>query len=349
MPRIGSILLKRIHQHFGSLQSAWQASASDLAAVEGLGSQTIAGIIKARSQLDPEAYLSQHSLKNPHFWTPADRHYPPLLWEIPDPPPVLYYRGQCHNWSQDLAIAIIGTRHPSPYGRKWAKLIAQALAQQGFIVISGLAEGIDGEAHQSCLATGGKTIAVVGTSVDQVYPPKHQQLYQEISKTGLIISEYPSGTEIQKSHFPQRNRIIAGLCRASIVIEAPSKSGALITAHQANDYGRDVYALPGSLDTEQAIGCLQLINRGAQLILGIDELLESLGAMPNLNPRSPDLPTQPDQQKIIDLLSFTDLTSFDQVVAASGLPSGEIAAALLELELMGAIAQVAGMRYQRLI
>jgi DNA processing protein len=369
VPRIGSILLKRIYQKFNSLEVAWQAAGQELAEVEGLGSQTIEGIINARKAINPLELLAKHELKNHPFWTPADSEYPQLLWEIPDPPPILYHHGNVSKWAEETAIAIIGTRNPSSYGRKWARKISKTLAERGFTVVSGLAEGVDAEAHQSCLEAGGISLAVVGTGVDRVYPTKHLQLYHQLLKSGAVIGEYANGTTPEKSHFPQRNRIIAGLCRASIVIEAPSRSGALITAHQANDYGRDVYALPGNLDTEQAIGCLQLINRGAQIILGIDELLASLGAMPQLDieldtqldikqqktlsspkPSSFDLSAlDPSQQKIMQILSFDELKSLDRLVSESGLAASEVSLALINLELMEAIAQSAGMRYARLL
>lgn len=375
IPRIGSVLLKRIYQKFGSLEIAWQASGLELAEVDGLGFQTIDGIIAARNAINPQELLALHETQNHHFWTPSDPEYPQLLWEIPDPPPVLYHHGNVNKWSEETAIAIIGTRNPSSYGRKWARKIATALAEHGFIVVSGLAEGIDAVAHQTCLEAGGISLAVVGTGVDKVYPAKHLQLYQELLKTGAVISEYPHGTTPEKSHFPQRNRIIAGLCRASIVIEAPVRSGALITAYQANEYGRDVYALPGALDTEQAIGCLQLINRGAQIILGINELLESLGAMPQIDTQLeigvdsqklgsekrktkkssvvsvPELDLSsldPSQQRIMQVLSFDELKSLDRLVLDSGLGSSQVSLALLQLEMSGAIAQSSGMRYLRL-
>jgi DNA processing protein len=376
VPRIGSVLLKRIYQKFGSLKIAWQASGQDLAEVDGLGFQSVEGIIAARNAINPPELLALHETKNHHFWTPSDPEYPQLLWEIPDPPPVLYHHGSVNKWAEKTAIAIIGTRNPSSYGRKWAKKITMALVEHGFIVVSGLAEGIDAVAHQSCLEAGGTSLAVVGTGVDKVYPAKHLQLYQELLKTGAVISEYPNGTTPEKSHFPQRNRIIAGLCRASIVIEAPVRSGALITAYQANEYGRDVYALPGALDTEQAIGCLQLINRGAQIILGIKELLESLGAMPQIDTQLEigadaqklgsekrktkkssavsvselDLSTlDPSQQKIMQVLNFDELKSLDRLVLDSGLASSQVSLALLQLEMSGAIAQSSGMRYLRIL
>jgi DNA processing protein len=359
MPRIGSVLLKRISQGFDSLATAWAASGQELATIDGLGNQTIEGIIAARRELEPLNLLADYEKNNSAFWTPADPEYPQLLWEIPDPPAVLFHKGILETWQERSAIAIIGTRHPTAYGRRWAKKIAQALAENGFIVVSGLAEGIDAEAHQACLDAQGKSLAVVGTGVDRVYPAKHLKLYQELMQSGAVISEYANGTSPERSHFPQRNRIIAGLCRASIVIEAPASSGALITAYQANDYGRDVFALPGSLDVEQAYGCLNLINKGAQVILGIDQLMEALGNIPQLDQVDqttrtvPAVPMnisllEPSQQKIMSLLGFNESVSFDHLVEASNLPVGEISAALSYLEIMGAIAPMPGMRYQRL-
>ncbi len=370
VPRIGPVLLKRIFERFGSLEMAWQASKQDLLEIEGLGVATVNEVFLTKNAIDPQALLAAHLQKNPNFWTPSDPEYPKMLWEIPDPPPVLYHLGSLKTLPTQSAIAIVGTRNPTGYGRRWAKNIAKALAEHGFVVVSGLAEGIDAEAHQSCIDAGGASIAVVGTGVDKVYPAKHLQLYQELQRSGAILSEYPAGTNPEKSHFPQRNRIIAGLCAAIIVIEAPSRSGALITAHQANDYGRDVYALPGSLDVEQSQGCLQLINRGAAIILGIDELLQSLGAIPQA--KSEIVPTikfaqdkthavitaskievemalDPFQQKIMRVLSFDEPKELNRLVVDSELAPEDVSLALIQLEIIGAIAQLSGMRYQRLL
>jgi DNA processing protein len=207
-----------------------------------------------------------------------------------------------------------------------------------------MAEGIDGAAHQACLKANGKTIAVLGTGVNRVYPSRHQKLYESILENGLVLSEYPWDTPPDRSHFPKRNRIIAGLCRGIIVMEAPEGSGALITAYQANEYHRDVFVLPGNLDTKQAKGCLQLIQRGAQVILGVDELLEILGEMPRLDSPPPLAPTQ---NTIVNLIPHHEAISFDRIVSLSGLDTGEVASQLLELELLGVIVQQPGMRYQR--
>jgi DNA processing protein len=280
---VGPIMLRRLQQQFGSLSLAWEAKVSDLRSVHGIGTANMNAISTARKLIKPEELLRQHQRKNPQFWTPIDPEYPQLLLEIPDPPALLYGAGKITSWDQNRAIAIVGTRHPTPYGRSWARKIGRALAMHGFTVISGLAVGIDAEAHRGCLDAQGQTIAVVGTGVDRVFPAANHALHQQILRSGLIVSEYPYGTTPGRANFPRRNRIIAGLCRATIIIEAPSKSGALITAHQANEYNRDVYALPNSLDYPQGRGCLELINRGAQLIMGTNELVEALEAMPKLD------------------------------------------------------------------
>jgi DNA processing protein len=228
------------------------------------------------------------------------------------------------------------------------------LAQNGFVILSGLADGIDAEAHRSCIDVGGATIAVLGTGVDVVYPWKNRALYDQILETGLAISEYPAGTQPDRTHFPRRNRVVAGLSRAVLVIEAPKKSGALITAHLANDYGRDIYALPGSLDNPKSAGCLELLSKGAQMILGEAELLELLGALPKLDQKSTEI-----QRSLLDLshelsqvlqaiLSITQHHSsaqFDAIVQQTELETASVSSALLQLELLGLIKQLPGMSY----
>jgi DNA processing protein len=361
---IGPVLLRRLQQQFGSLSVAWGAQSQELAAVEGIGDLTLSAIQTFRSKTDPQQLLDQHLQKNPQFWTPADPGYPRLLAEIADPPPLLYYRGQVderENQGLTPAIAIVGTREPSESGKRWTCKLAATLAQHGFTVVSGMAEGIDTQAHRSCLEAGGRTIAALGTGVDLVYPPRNQGLYEQILKQGLVVSEYPAGTQPNRVNFPRRNRIIAGLCRAVIIMEAPSKSGALITAHLANDYCRDVYVLPGSLDNPKAIGCLGLVNRGAQIILSEGHLLELLGAIPQLDlspsppvaPR-PVLPPELPPELNMVLLTLRQLAQtssqpgigFDLIVQNVDLSPGAVSSALLQLELLGLVSQLPGMHYQ---
>ncbi|OYQ61717.1 DNA protecting protein DprA [Pseudanabaena sp. SR411] len=348
---IGPVLIKRLYQAFGSMSEAWQALPSDLQVVEGIGGQTLETIRQAQREVEPLSLLAIHEHNNLNFWTPSDREYPQLLWEIPDPPPILYYHGHLIDWNERNTVAIVGTRNATPYGKRWTKKLVSALAGRGFTIISGMAEGIDGEAHKACLEVGGQTLAVVGTGVDRIYPYKHKSLYEQIVASGLVVSEYPQGTAPDKTHFPARNRIIAGLSRVTLVMEAPERSGALITAYQANEYGRDVYALPNSLEVSEAKGCLKLLGKGAQAILGVDELLEALGMLPNLDQPTPaiaisDLPLL--QQNILQVIGFGDPVGLDWIVEQTKSPSGEVLGALTHLELVGAIAPYPGMRYQRL-
>ncbi|MDX2240939.1 MAG: DNA-processing protein DprA [Leptolyngbyaceae cyanobacterium bins.302] len=361
---MGPVSLGRLQKHFGSLELAWTATATELLEVEGFGLLTADTIVAERQRLEPESLLQQHEQANPGFWTPADREYPRLLLETPDPPPVLYYQGEVD--SEEMAgnvsmVAIVGTRSPSEYGRRWTRRISEVLANNGFTIVSGLAEGIDTEAHRSCVAAEGRTIAVLGCGTDVIYPWSNRGLYPQVLKSGLVLSEHPAGTKPDRTFFPRRNRIIAGLCRATLLMEAGERSGGLITAHYANEYGRDVYVLPGSLDNPKAIGCLKLINKGAHVIVDEQELLEMLGMIPNLDRSNIPMPTPaaiPDNlpaewQQILQALTTlaqannAEPVAFDRLVQATNLPASEISSALFQLEMEGLVTQLPGMRYQR--
>jgi DNA processing protein len=374
---VGPILIDRLERHFTSLEAAWSADSQQLLAIDGIGLQSVEKLVTSRAKIDPEALLASHLVDNPQFWTRGDADYPRLLREIPSAPAVLYYRGQpvlAENRGEIPAIAIVGTRSPTEYGKKWASKISTLLATKGFIIVSGMAQGVDTQAHRACLEAGGRTIAVVGTGVDIVYPPRNDVLAADIHQHGLIVSEYAAGTPPDRTHFPARNRIIAGLSRVTIVIEAPVKSGALITAHQANDFGRDVYVLPGSIDNPNAIGCLGLLSRGAQPILSLEHLLELIAAIPQLDgsgqlqlfpplatastlldrsqPRQGIAVTAPPADLSPDLhavwFAVTDEPcNFDEIVERSQLPVATVSSTLLQLELLGAISQLPGMRYQK--
>ncbi|NES22263.1 MAG: DNA-protecting protein DprA [Symploca sp. SIO3E6] len=353
---VGPVLMRRLQQYFGSLATAWAAPSKALAEVAGLGVQLLEAVEQGRSQLHPEQFLEQHSLKNPNFWTPADKEYPRLLLEIPNPPPVLYYQGQVslqENQGIKPMVGIVGTRNPTEYGCRWTRKISATLAKQGFTVISGMAAGIDTQAHRGCLEADGRTIAVFGTGVDVVYPWKNQSLYEKIKEQGLVLSEYPAGTQPHRAHFPQRNRIVAGLSRALLVMEAPKKSGALITAHQANEFGRDVYALPGSLDNPKSVGCLGLLNWGAQLILNERNLLEMLGTMPDLDAELEPSPLaqellelEPELSQVLQVVPSEPI-HFDLIVQETGMSASSVSSALLQLELKELVSQLPGMRYRR--
>jgi DNA processing protein len=364
---VGPVMLKRLQEYFGDLSTAWQADDQALSQIEGIGLQTLEKINQGRSQINPEKLLIEYLEKNPHFWTPADPEYPRLLLETGSPPALLHYRGVVHtaeNQGMIPIIAIVGTRQPSEYGKYWTRKIVTMLTKRGFTIISGLAAGIDAEAHTACLEAGGRTIAVFGTGVDIVYPRENKKLAENILQNGLILSEYQAGTKPQTSNFPQRNRIVAGLSRAVLVMEAPENSGALITANIANEFGRDVYVLPARLDDEKSHGCLKLINNGADIIpIKLDELWERLGAIPPLDPID-DIDINNNQLSLfsnpVDHLTTIDIppellpvyraiapepTLFDTIVNTVNLPAGEVAGALLQLELLGAVTQLPGMRY----
>ena len=355
---VGPVLLQRLNQHFDSPKTSWKADSSELGEVEGFGLQTLQKVVQQRSQINPEQLLKQHEQENPNFWTPADAEYPRLLLEIPSPPPVLYYCGKldlAENLAQKPLVSIVGTRQPTEYGLRWTRRISAALVQNGFTVVSGLAEGIDTASHSAAIKAGGRTIAALGTGVDMVYPAKNRKLYEQILNQGFVVSEYPTKTPPHRTHFPRRNRIIAGLSRAVLVMEAPQKSGALITADYANEFGRDVYALPGRLDDFSSQGCLKLVSQGATPILKeLDELLKMLGAIPtvaavnnltsDVEKPLPDLPA--DLHQVMKAISSESLP-FDFIIQQTQMPASEVSSALLQLELMGLISQLPGMRYQR--
>jgi DNA processing protein len=357
---IGPVSLQRLQQKFGSLAAAWQASPDRLQGVNGIGTAVLRAIATHRSNIDPENFLETHTQKNPHFWTPADPQYPRLLKEIPDPPAVLYFRGNAKLLDPEgriPAVAIVGTRDPSDYAKRWTRKLAGTLAQNDITVVSGMAEGIDTQAHLGCLEQKGNTIAALGTGTDIAYPPRNQALHQQISEHGLLLSEYPAGTQPNRSHFPRRNRIIAALSRATLVMEAPQRSGALITAYMANDYGRDVYVLPGTLDNPRATGCLGLMTKGAQLILGEGHLLELLGTIPALDrPQPINAPVyMPNLSPELSAV-FTGLqelcqtsgqpsVSLDQLIQGCQQPASAVSSALLQLELLGLVTQLPGMKY----
>ncbi len=367
---VGPVSRQRLQTQFGSLATAWTASAKALLQVEGFGQQTVEKIVQQRSQLNPTQLIEQHAAKNPQFWTPADPEYPRLLLEIPTPPPVLYYRGLPElqeNQGLTPMVAIVGTRHPTEYGRRWTRNISSTLAKRGFIIVSGMAAGIDTEAHRSCLQTRQRTIAVFGTGVDVIYPKDNRPLYQQILHQGLVLSEYPAGTQPNRKHFPSRNRIIAGLSRAVFVMEAGNRSGALITANIANDFCRDVYVLPGRLDDLQSQGCLKLIDGGAGMIpVNLEELLDQLGAIPpldgeqpqqlsllepapepTLKPHQPPLQLEPQLATVFNAIA-AEPTSFDLIAEQVELDTATVSSTLLQLELLGLVSQLPGMRYQRI-
>jgi DNA processing protein len=358
---IGPVLLHRIRHEFGDLAIAWDASPLDLQQVEGIGAQRAQKIALERRTLEPDRILEQYQQYNPEFWTPSDPGYPRLLKEIPDAPIVLHYRGNpelLETLETHPGIGIVGTRKAGTYGRTWTERYSQVLSQHDFVILSGLAEGIDAIAHEACLNAGGKTIAVLGNGVDQIYPLCNRKLYDRIAESGLLLSEYPAGTRPDRKHFPARNRIVAGLSRAVLVMEAGMESGSLITAGQANEYGRDVYALAGNLDSDQMQGCIHLISQGAQILPRPEKFLEMMQIMPKtLAPivNTHQLETQlktlestldPSLWGMVEtIVKLGNSAPIDLIIQTTGLGTPEVSSGLLQLELLGVVRQDPGMRY----
>ncbi len=277
--------------------------------------------------------------------TLADANYPRALLEIPDPPPLLYCKGQL-SLLNTISIAVVGSRNASPQGEKNAEDFSQALSHQGYCIISGMALGIDGAAHRGALKGTGSTIAVVGTGMDIVYPARHRELAHQIAEHGLLISEFPLGTPSRAQNFPRRNRIISGLAVGCLVVEANLQSGSLITARLAAEQGREVFAIPGSIHSPLSKGCHQLIKQGAKLVDNIQDIVDELGgASLASSGNTPEVVTQ--SHPLLDCMGYDPIT-MDALVQLSGLTSDNLSAMLMVLELESKIASLPGGRYQRI-
>lgn len=284
---------------------------------------------------------------------PADPAWPPLLGETPDPPLALFVRGDAALLAEPQ-LAIVGSRNPTGPGRETAADFAGHLARAGLVITSGLALGIDGAAHRGALDAGGATIAVCGTGLDRIYPPRHRALAHDIAAHGALVSEYPPGTQPFQSNFPERNRIISGLSAGTLVVEAARRSGSLITARLASEQGREVFAIPGSIHNPLAHGCHRLIRDGAKLVETAADVLEELAPLLGLAAapvasarRVATAPASDAQRALLNCVDFAP-TSVDSVIERSGLTPAEVSSMLLTLELDGFIAAAPGGGYTRI-
>jgi DNA processing protein len=336
----------KLLQKFGEPAHIFGASYQDLKTVVP---ETVASAIKQGPDLSlAETTLQWLNQENSHLITLADAAYPKALLEIPDPPPILYAKGNldCLNMP---SIAIVGSRNASVQGEKNAESFAQSLAESGLCIISGMALGIDGAAHRGALkARHGKTIAIVGTGLDIVYPAKHRELAHQIAEQGLILSEFAIGTPSRPQNFPRRNRIISGLSLGCLVVEANVQSGSLITAKLAAEQGREVFAIPGSIHSPVSKGCHELIKQGAKLVDRIQDITDELA--PHLSIFISEYLSTKDSNETNELLEIMgfDPISIDALTELTGLTSDDLSATLLMLELENKIASLPGGRYQRL-
>jgi DNA processing protein len=341
---IGAVRLRALLQAFGDLERAWLASARELQAA-GLSSKLVESLVKVRSEVSLDAIWERIQNQGIQVLTWEDEGYPRRLKEIDQPPPVIYVRGRIQP-EDDWAVAVVGTRRVSAYGRQVTEEIASLLARSGVSVVSGLARGVDAAAHQAALNAGGRTLAVLGSGVDRIYPPEHRRLAEAIQGQGAVISDYPPGTPPDGVNFPPRNRIISGLSLAVVIIEAGERSGALITAGFAADQGRDVFAVPGSILAPQSIGTNRLIQNGARPLLDPKEILEVLDLTLGLERREARqaLPSDPTEAQLIKLLG-REPVHVDDLRAQAGMPIEQVTATLTMMELKGMVKQVGSMHY----
>ncbi len=337
----------RLKVHFGDLEAAWSAPLSDLAEA-GLSADQAGSLARARTSRDPIAEMNRLGELDTRVITFDDDDFPPLLREIPMAPALLYVRGELTEKVLARAVAIVGTRSLTAYGRQMAERIAGDLARVGITIVSGMAEGIDTVAHEAALEAGGKTVAVMGTGIDRLYPPGNGRLSSAIQASGALLTEYPPGTGPKREHFPQRNRIISGLSLGTLVVEAPEKSGALITAGFAGDQGRGVMAVPGEVFSKASAGCHALIRDGATLVTSAGDVLETIQALGEgmqlpLPVEAPPLP-EGDEGEIVKLLSHKPLQT-DEIVRGSGLTAARVGTVLTMLELKGMVRDMGGGRW----
>jgi DNA processing protein len=341
---IGAVRFQAVLDFFGSLEIAWNAPAEALRAA-GLNEKITENLVRLRSTLSLEKITERLREKGIDTLILSDDGYPRRLREIDQPPPVLYLRGDLQP-EDEWAVAIVGTRRVTAYGRQVAEEVAGVLARNGVTVVSGLARGVDAIAHQAALAAGGRTIAVLGSGVDRIYPDEHRNLAERILARGALVSDYAPGTPPEASNFPPRNRLISGLALAVVVVEAGYTSGALITAAFAADQGRDVFAVPGNITAPQSRGTNRLIRDGARPLLDPEEVLEELELTRLAEHRSARivLPADATEAALFETLNQEPM-HIDEIRARAGLPMDQVSSALAIMELKGMVRQVGGMHY----
>ncbi|TLY30899.1 MAG: DNA-protecting protein DprA [Ignavibacteria bacterium] len=364
IPQIGANRLRALVSHFGGTSFVFEASAREIAAVEGISRPLASSIVRslrerrtAEARTFAERQLSKLNKAGGTIVTFWDQQYPDLLKKIYDPPPLLFARGDYHE-EDALAIAVVGTRSPSAYGAALAEEFSSALARRGLVVVSGLARGIDTIAHGAALQAGGRTIAVVGSGLDVMYPPENRGLFGRIAGHGLVLSEYEMGAKPDAVNFPRRNRIISGLSLGTLIIETGLTGGAMITANAAIDQNREIFAVPGDVRSKRSHGCNVLIKEGrAKLVEGVDDIVVELGPkLPPLFGRSkgnrmdagqtppPDLTLF--EKTVYDVLTI-EPSHVDRLAEEAGLSTADVLVNLLSLEFKGLVKQLPGKLFMK--
>ncbi|MBX6315276.1 MAG: DNA-protecting protein DprA, partial [Isosphaeraceae bacterium] len=350
VPGVGPRIARALLERFGTASRVLKARAAELRQVEGVGPKLAARIVRARAELAPEAELELCQQHGVRLIALADAEYPKPLKEIPDPPPLLYVRGTLAP-EDGLALAVVGSRRCTPYGMRVAERLAGSLARVGLTVVSGLARGIDAAAHRGALKAGGRTLAVLANGLAEVYPPEHAELAREIAASGALLSEMPMRHCPLPDLFPRRNRLIAGLCLGVVIVEAAPRSGSLSTARHALEQGREVFAVPGPIDSLSSRGCHALIRDGARLVETIDDILEELGPRFRNAPPSEAAATTERPEAALKLSEperallghLDDLPrAADELIARTGLAAAQVMATLSVLEMRRLIRRVPG-------
>lgn len=351
-PGIGPRLRRQLLDHFGTAAAVFRAAPSTLRGVPGIGPKLCSALVKIQER-NLAADYEQWRAQGVRLLVEGSAEYPAALAEIPDPPGLLFQRGELLA-SDQLAIAIVGTRHCTSYGKMMAERLATGLARNGYTIVSGLARGIDAVAHETALKCGGRTIGVLGGGVCKIYPAEHHDLAERVIKQGALLSETEPNADPVKGAFPQRNRIISGLSHGVVVIEASITSGSLITARLALEQGREVFAVPGRADQEGSRGCHRLIRDGAKLVETIDDILEELG--PLMKPTETitgqviqhpaELQLNEIERAVLDQVAV-EATNIDSIMAQCGLPPGQVLATISVLEMKKLIRRVSGQLVQR--
>jgi DNA processing protein len=345
VPGIGPVRLRALLDHFaGDICAAWHASAATQRAL-GFDQRTIETFLGMRDRMDLDAEYKRVMAAGAHVLTWESKDYPFLLKSISHPPPVLYVRGELSP-QDEWALGVVGTRQASVYGREVTRTLVEGLVAAGVTIISGLAYGIDTMAHRTALEAGGRTIAVLGSGVDIIYPYQNRGLAEQIMRNGALISEYPLGTKPEARNFPPRNRIISGMSLGVLVVEGSTRSGAMITAAYALEQGREVFAVPGNILSRNSGGPSYLIQQGAKLVTSVQDILEELNLDMAAQQREvrQALPDNPTEARLLQFLSSEPM-HVDELGHAAGLPIQEVTSTLTLMELKGIVRQVGNMSY----
>jgi len=351
---VGPVRVRQLLACFGEAPAILKASRQQLLRVHGIGEETAQAIANWEKTIDLNGELKRITDFGCRILTQADEDYPELLRQIYDPPIVLYVSGQLTSKDKN-AVAMVGSRQTTHYGLEAARKLAYQLAYVGVTVVSGAARGIDTASHQGALSAKGRTVAVLGTGINIIFPPENRELFERIAANGAVITQFPFNRQADKQSFPIRNRIVAGMTLGTVVVEANLTSGALITSHFATEYGRQVFAVPGRIDSPRSKGCHELIKQGAKLCEGAEDILsefEYLFPASNRPPGAnetgvlPALSLSENEQKVYDALSNEEAT-IDEVIRHSGLPSSAVSVALLGLEMKRLVKQLRGKLFVR--